>query len=385
MQCARRSIIAGTLVLAAFLFLAERSPALAQPPASKSNDEVRLKLAGEGLSAETLKKLSPAERIKAQLQRRVTLELNQGKLETLSEEITKQLGMNVVLDKKALEEAAFDTATPIDKVVSEPIELRHTLRLVLNDLALSYVVENDVLLITTKTAQENKQIIKKYPVGEFIRPLGSLPVQGNQDFDSLIQLIEATIQPTNWKSNGGQGDVRPFAVLDILVVSNTEEVHEQLEAFFAELRKIHAAKTETVGANETAMQRVVYPLVLPRPKQTKVTHDKEGKESVEVTVEGDARFTMEELTATIKKTIEPATWNDEKVSITPLGETLIITHTQATQRKVHQLLREMGLFPEQRPGAPHSNQNQNSLQPFGGSSTPNDCGPASSGRSGGVF
>ena len=382
----RRFMVAGTLVLTLCLLPAGLVPALAQPPAAKSDDDLRLKLSGEGLSAETLKKLSPHDKIKAQLQRRVTLKLNQAKLEPLAEEITKQLGVNVILDKKALEEAAFDTATPIDKVVSDPIELRHALRLLLNDLALSYVIENDVLLITTKTAQENKQLIKKYPVGEFIRPLGSLPTQDNQDFDSLISLLEATIQPTTWRSNGGQGDVRPFGVLDLLIVSNTEEVHEQLEEFFAELRKLHAAKAETVASNDTATMRVVYPLVLPRPKQTKVTRDKEGKESVEVTSDGEPRFTMEELCAVVKKTIEPASWNDDKVSITPLGETLIVTQTQATQRKVHQLLREMGLFPEQKPASPHGHDNPNSSQPFGGSSTPNDCGPAGTSRGGsGLF
>ncbi len=163
----------------------------------------------------------------------MTLNLEQATVAQLCAELEKLLEINVIADKKALEEAAFDSATPIDKIFPQPTELRSALRLTLNDLGLSYIIEKDVLLVTTKTAQENQQIVKLYPVGEFIRPVGSSPTYDNQDFDSLIQLIQASIQPTTWKANGGQGDINPFSFLDLLVVSDTQEVHEQLEDLFA--------------------------------------------------------------------------------------------------------------------------------------------------------
>ncbi len=62
---------------------------------------------------------------------------------------------------------------------------------------------------------------------------------GNQaDFDSLIQLIQSTVQPTTWKANGGQGDVAPFETNLTLVVSNTQEVHEQLADLLQQLRRL---------------------------------------------------------------------------------------------------------------------------------------------------
>jgi hypothetical protein len=169
----------------------------------------------------------------------------------------------------------------------------------------------------------------------------------------------------------------PFANLDLLVVSNTQEVHEQLEEFFTELRKTHAAKAETVQTNETGVLRVVYPLRLPRAVQTKVTRDKDNK-SEETTTEGETRFTMQELIALVTKTIEPASWNDEKVSIAALGDTLIVTHTQATQRKVQVFLSELHVLSGQQNNS--STRGMSGL--IGGAAS---CGGPDGAREGGFF
>jgi len=58
------------------------------------------------------------------------------------------------------------------------------------------------------------------------------------DFDSLIELIETTVQPTTWKTNGGAGDVAPFETNLTLVVSNTQEVHEQIADLLQQLRRL---------------------------------------------------------------------------------------------------------------------------------------------------
>ncbi|MGC4002731.1 MAG: general secretion pathway protein GspD [Pirellulales bacterium] len=58
------------------------------------------------------------------------------------------------------------------------------------------------------------------------------------DFDSLIELVQSTVQPNTWKANGGQGDIAPFETNLTLVVSNTQEVHEQLADLLQQLRRL---------------------------------------------------------------------------------------------------------------------------------------------------
>jgi len=319
----------------------QKTAATAQPIELKA-PYCKLEFADAGLSAEILKNMKPAEKLEYQLRRRGLIRIKEAKLEDLVKELADKMGVNVVIDKKALEEAAFDTATPLESSANAATRLSGSLRMLLRNYGLSYIADEETLLITTMTAQENTQLIRYYAVGEFIRPLGSSPNLGGADFDAIIQLIQSTIQPTTWKANGGQGDVAPQEVLDILVISNTWEVHEQLEEFFAQLRKIHAAKAETIRANEATLQRAVYQLVLPRQENIKETVDKGDVIQREI-IRGELQYSMDDLIEMIKKTIEPASWDGEKHKIDALGESLIVTHSQATQRKLHELLHDLGI------------------------------------------
>ncbi len=58
------------------------------------------------------------------------------------------------------------------------------------------------------------------------------------DFESLIELITATIAPTTWSDVGGAGAVKQFAGNLSLVVSQTQEVHEQISDLLEQLRRL---------------------------------------------------------------------------------------------------------------------------------------------------
>ena len=62
---------------------------------------------------------------------------------------------------------------------------------------------------------------------------------GNQaDFDSLINLITSTIAAPTWDDVGGQGTIQPFNTNLSLVVSQTQEVHEQIADLLQQLRRL---------------------------------------------------------------------------------------------------------------------------------------------------
>jgi general secretion pathway protein D len=58
------------------------------------------------------------------------------------------------------------------------------------------------------------------------------------DFDSLIDLITTTIEPTSWDTVGGPGAISQFETNLSLVVSQTQEVHEQLVDLLEQLRRM---------------------------------------------------------------------------------------------------------------------------------------------------
>lgn len=53
----------------------------------------------------------------------------------------------------------------------------------------------------------------------------------------LIDLIQNTIEPDSWDVNGGKGKAMFYAPLNVLVIRNTGEVHEQIGGAMGQLRK----------------------------------------------------------------------------------------------------------------------------------------------------
>ena len=58
------------------------------------------------------------------------------------------------------------------------------------------------------------------------------------DFDSLIDLITTTIAPQSWDDVGGPGSIKAFPTNLSLVVSQTQDVHEQIADLLEQLRRL---------------------------------------------------------------------------------------------------------------------------------------------------
>ena len=98
---------------------------------------------------------------------------------------------------------------------------------------------------------------------------GSMPIGagpgglggGNQaDFDSLIELIETTIKPDSWDIIGGPGSIAPFETNLTLVVSQTQEVHEQIVDLLEQLRRLQdlqvTIEVRFITLNDTFFERI---------------------------------------------------------------------------------------------------------------------------------
>ena len=67
---------------------------------------------------------------------------------------------------------------------------------------------------------------------------GGLGGASQADFDSLIDLITSTIQPESWTDIGGAGSIAPFDTNLSLVVSQTQDVHEEIVDLLEQLRRL---------------------------------------------------------------------------------------------------------------------------------------------------
>jgi general secretion pathway protein D len=247
--------------------------------------------------------------------------------------LEKVSNINIHLDEAGLATLGVDSNVPVTLKLKSEIPLKSVFNLILPKYQLSYVIKNDVLMITSEDKTKGLVYTVSYQVADLVIPIPNFvptgnegmvnalnkgyqgaalgrsignnggymptipampiqvaatgngesttaqlhpealaqqvnnnpafnrggfgnngPVSGMQqpmnfgpggmgggakaDFDSLIQLIQSTVQPTTWKANGGQGDVAPFETNLTLVVSNTQEVHEQLADLLQQLRRL---------------------------------------------------------------------------------------------------------------------------------------------------
>ncbi|NBW97426.1 MAG: hypothetical protein EBR28_12030, partial [Planctomycetia bacterium] len=85
-------------------------------------------------------------------------------------QIQDSQGIPVQIDTKAFEDAGLDLETPVTKNLSG-ISLRSALRLLLGDLDLTYLVKDEVLMITTKDKAAETMVVKVYPVADLVIPV----------------------------------------------------------------------------------------------------------------------------------------------------------------------------------------------------------------------
>jgi general secretion pathway protein D len=67
---------------------------------------------------------------------------------------------------------------------------------------------------------------------------GGLSGGSQADFDTLIDLIVTTIVPDSWDEVGGPGSISPFPTNLSLVISQTQDVHEQIVDLLEQLRRL---------------------------------------------------------------------------------------------------------------------------------------------------
>jgi general secretion pathway protein D len=92
-------------------------------------------------------------------------------------------------------------------------------------------------------------------------PFGPASAGGAQaDFQSLIMLITETIAPTSWATVGGPGTIREFATNLSLVISQTQDVHDQIADLLEQLRRLQdlqvTIEVRFISLNDTFFERI---------------------------------------------------------------------------------------------------------------------------------
>lgn len=157
-----------------------------------------------------------------------TLDFKDTPLKDLLKEIETSHQLQIRIDQRALDDIGVDSGTPIN-IKLKDITLGSALDLILDDLDLTYLVESEVLKITSVEEAETRLVLVIYPVNDL------LP-EGPFDHKDMIHLMHTTVSPTSWDIVGGPGTIVGYR--DSIVASQTEQVHEEIYEFLQGLRQL---------------------------------------------------------------------------------------------------------------------------------------------------
>lgn len=152
-------------------------------------------------------------------------------IEEIVDFIQEEYNIPVQIDAKALDDVGIGSDEPVTINVRNT-SLRSGLRLMLDQLDLTYVIRNEVLMITTPEVAECELRTCVYNV----RDLVANP-QRSHAFDSLIDTLVATVATETWAENGGgDAEIRTFNS-GMLVISQTQAVHDEIAGLLAAIRR----------------------------------------------------------------------------------------------------------------------------------------------------
>jgi len=173
--------------------------------------------------------------IERRLRQPISFHFKEVALPKAVEDLAQLSGVPIVLDMKALKDARIDLKATVTFKAQE-MDMKSSLKLLLDDLELAFVIQDNALMITTPS-KGSRLVRKTYDVADLIKNMAL--VDGNAKMGPLKDLIQETVAKESWENSGGCGKIQYLSVEKKLVIEQTQEAFEEVELLLATLRKLY--------------------------------------------------------------------------------------------------------------------------------------------------
>ena len=128
-------------------------------------------------SADLKDQKGAAARIRKALDQPTSVEFVEAPLTDVVDYLKDLHNIEIQIDTKSLEDASIGPDTPVTTNL-KGITLKSALRLMLGGMDLTYVIKNEVLMITTPEKAGNELVTKVYPVADLVIPIQQTRMAG---------------------------------------------------------------------------------------------------------------------------------------------------------------------------------------------------------------
>jgi hypothetical protein len=162
---------------------------------------------------------------------RVGVDFADTPLQEVADYFQAEYKIPIQIDAAALDENGIGVDAPVS-INLQGISLRSALRLILKPLQLVYVIDNEVLVITTSEDADRRLKVCVYDVRDLIDGQPAIALS------ELTNVITASISSDSWVESGrGQGSIRSYPP-NLLVIAQPQGVHEQIQDLLKRMRQM---------------------------------------------------------------------------------------------------------------------------------------------------
>jgi hypothetical protein len=229
-----KSSFVGVLIVAlgnTFLLADSKDPEAPANPEQKAKADVG---ANDFCQCVGRDESSAAKRIEEVLRsplHKTGLDYSDQPLQDVVTQLSDEYEIPIQLDRQALEEAGIGSDAPLN-INLHNITLRSALKLALRHDNLTWVIEDEVLIITTHEQADKHFDTCVYNIEGLVDDSDPKAVK------ALVDAICSCVASDSWAVNGGgQAQIRPLPS-GLLVVSHTPAVQEQVSALLSKIRKM---------------------------------------------------------------------------------------------------------------------------------------------------
>ena len=183
----------------------------------------------QSISAEPAAEAAARARIESELSATTQFDYLDLALRDAIRDIAVRHDLPIVFDAGSLEDVGIDSSTPVTLTLKRTT-LRSALRLLLRDLDLTYVIRNEVLMITTRDVAMSQLSTRFYRASE------AIPTR--EDMESITVLLMESVAPESWDSVGGAGHAAYLPSLSAWAVTQQDDVFPEIDGFFAAILRL---------------------------------------------------------------------------------------------------------------------------------------------------
>ena len=164
-------------------------------------------------------------KIELALRRKVKLEFVEMPLKDVASFLEDYADIKVVIDYRGLYKAKLTGDVPVTLTIAD-VTLESALNRMLSPIDLGWVIEGEVLMLTTAEVAATRLTTRQYYVAD-LAWRGGAP--------ALVRTIVTSVDPPSWSARGGEASIRIYGTK--IVVTQTQKNHRAISRMLWQLRR----------------------------------------------------------------------------------------------------------------------------------------------------